>query len=300
MKFRWTSVAWTIAYLLLLLSLSTPLLIITSLFMVIPAVVLFTTLNTRQFIIHILPVWLIVGLISPVYVLIAAYLILPALVMGRWYKKRASAKTTLLAGIITILGEFLLLLFLGKTLFQFDLYNYVNEVLKVTPMIGLNMGDLGLTSEEIDKISLMTVQVIPMTLIISSSMIAVITHSIVRPILNSMNYAVPKLRPMRDWRLPRSFILYYAVGFILLLLFSGPDTDNGFMIMISANLLPLLQLAFKLQAIGFLFFVAHEKKWSKVFPVLLAVPILFLPSLWIIGVVDLLFPLRERVAKSKR
>jgi uncharacterized protein YybS (DUF2232 family) len=267
--------------------------------MVIPAVVLFTTLNTRQFIIHILPVWLIVGLISPVYVLIAAYLILPALVMGRWYKKRASAKTTLLAGIITILGEFLMLLFLGKTLFQFDLYNYVNEVLKVTPMIGLNMGDLGLTSEEIDKISLMTVQVIPMTLIISSSMIAVITHSIVRPILNSMNYAVPKLRPMRDWRLPRSFMLYYAIGFILLL-FSRPDTDNGFMIMISANLLPLLQLAFKIQAIGFLFFVAYEKKWSKVFPVLLAVPILFLPSLWIIGVVDLLFPLRERVAKSKR
>lgn len=298
MKFRWTSVAWSIAYLLLLLSLSTPLLIITTLFMIVPAVVLFTTLNTRQFILHILPVWLIVGLISPVFVLMAAYLMVPALVMGRWYKKRASAKSTILAGMVTILGEFLLLLFLGKTLFQFDLYNYVNEVLKVTPLIGMGMGDLGLTPDQIDTISLMTVQVIPMTLIISSSMIAAITHSIVRPILNSMSYAVPKLRPIRDWRLPKSFILYYVIGFIILM-FSDPDTDNSFMLMISANLLPLLQLGFKIQAIGFFFFVAHERKWNKIFPIFLAIPIFFLPSLWIIGVIDLLFPMRERVTKSK-
>lgn len=288
--------AWSVAYLLLLLSLSTPLLIITTLFLIIPPVVLYTSLNTRKFILHILPVWLIVGLISPVYVLLAAYLVAPALVMGRWYKKRASAKSTVIAGMITILSEFLLLLFIGKTVFNFDLYNYVNEVLKVTPLIG--MGDLGWTSEEIQKLSVMTIQMIPMTLIISSAMIAVITHSIVRPILNSMNYAVPKMRPLRDWKLPRSFIWYYLIGFIVLMLFS--DSDNSYMLMISANLLPLLQLGFKIQAIGFFFFVAYERKWNKVFPILLAIPVVLLPSLWIIGIIDLVFPLRERVTKSKR
>ncbi|WP_231869797.1 DUF2232 domain-containing protein [Paenibacillus riograndensis] len=297
--------AWSIAYLLLLLSLSTPLLIITTLFMIIPAVVLFTTLNTKQFIIHILPVLLIVGLITPVYVLIAVYFLIPALVMGRWYKKRSSAMSTLLAGMITILGEFLLLLLLGTALFNFDLTTYVNDVLQMvnSPLSELGAGnplmsELKLSSEDVSTISHMTVQIIPMTLIISSFMIAVITHSIVRPILNSMEYAVPRMKPAREWRLPRSFIWYYLLGVVLSLVFGG--ADSGFMPMISDNLLPLLRIAFIIQTIGFLFFLVYERKWSKVVALLLAIPVILMPGLWIIGIVDLAFPLRELVTKSKR
>lgn len=297
--------AWSIAYLLLLLSLSTPLLIITTLFMIIPAVVLFTTLNTKQFIIHILPVLLIVGLITPVYVLIAVYFLIPALVMGRWYKKRSSAMSTLLAGMVTILAEFLLLLLLGTALFNFDLTTYVNDVLQMvnSPLSELGasnplMSELKLSSEDVSTISHMTVQIIPMTLIISSFMIAVITHSIVRPILNSMEYAVPRMKPAREWRLPRSFIWYYLLGVVLSLVFGG--ADSGFMPMISDNLLPLLRIAFIIQTIGFLFFLVYERKWSKVVALLLAIPVILMPGLWIIGIVDLAFPLRELVTKSKR
>ena len=305
MKFRWTSVAWSIAYLLLLLSLSTPLLIITSLFIIIPAIVLFTTLNTKQFIIHVLPVLLIVGLITPVYVFIALYFLVPALVMGRWYKRRASALSTLIAGTVTILGEFLLLLLLGTALFNFDLSNYVNDVLQMvnSPLADLGatnplMSDLSFTSEEVRKISYMTVQMIPMTLIVSSFMIAVITHSIVRPILNSMQYAVPKMKPAREWRLPRAFIWYYLIGVVLQLLFS--NSDSNYMLMISANLLPLLSIGFSIQAIGFFFFLAHVRKWNKMMAILLTIPVILLPPLRIIGIIDLAFPLRELVTKSKR
>ncbi|MRN53875.1 DUF2232 domain-containing protein [Paenibacillus monticola] len=305
MKFRWTSVAWSIAYLLLLLSLSTPLLLITTLFMIIPAVVLFTTLNTKQFIVHVLPILLIVGLITPIYPVIAVYFLIPALVMGRFYKKRASAMSTLLAGTVTILGEFLLLLLLGTALFNFDLSSYVNDVLQMvtSPLSQLGtanplISDLNFTSEDVNKISIMTIQMIPMTLIVSSFMIAVITHSIVRPILNSMEYAVPKLKPAREWRLPRSFIWYYLLGVIIQLLFSG--SDSSYMTMISANLLPLLRIGFMIQAIGFFFFVAHERKWNKIIPILLAIPIILLPPLRIIGIIDLVFPLRAFVTKSKR
>ncbi|MBW4084833.1 DUF2232 domain-containing protein [Paenibacillus sp. S150] len=305
MKFRWTSVAWSVAYLLLLLSLSTPLLIITTLFLIIPAVVLFTTLDTKQFIFHILPVLLIVGLISPVYVLLAVYFLIPALVMGRWYKKRSSAVSTLLAGTITILGEFLLLLLVGTAVFNFDLSAYVYDVLQMvnSPLSELGAGnplmsDLKLTSEDVSTISHMTVQIIPMTLIISAFMMAVITHSIVRPILNSMEYAVPRMKPAREWRLSRSFIWYYLLGVVVSLLFGG--ADSGFMPMISDNLLPLLRIAFIIQTIGFLFFLVYERKWSKVVALLLAIPVIFMPGLWIIGIVDLAFPLRELVTKSKR
>lgn len=305
MKFRWSSVAWSIAYLLLLLSLTTPLLIITTLFMIVPAVVLFTTLNTRQFILHILPVLLIVTLITPVYLLIAVYFLIPALVMGRWYKRHASAMSTVIAGTIAILGEFLLLLLLGTALFNFDLSAYVNDVLQMvnSPLTELGttnplFTDIGFTTEDVNKISYMTVQMIPMTLIVSSFMIAVITHSIVRPILNSMNYAVPKMKPAREWRLSRSFIWYYLIGVVLQLFFSG--SENNYILMISANLLPLLRIGFMIQAIGFFFFLAHERKWNKMAAILLAIPVILLPPLRIIGIIDLAFPLREYVTKSKR
>lgn len=305
MKFRWTSVAWSVVYLLLLLSLSTPFLIITTLFMIVPAALLFTMLNTRQFIAHIVPVLLIVTLISPMYLWIAAYFMIPALVMGRWYKKRASASSTLLAGAVTILGEFLLLLLLGTTLFQFDLTEYVNDVLKMAtePMAQLGttnplMSDFSFSSEQVRQISHLTVQMIPMTLIISSFVIAVITHSIARPILNSMGYAVPKLKPARDWRLPRSFIWYYLAGVLIQLIFSG--SESGFMLMIAANLLPLLRIGFMIQAIGFFFFVADVYKWNKALPILLAIPVIMFPPLRIIGIIDLVFPLRDYVTKSKR
>lgn len=305
MKFRWSSVAWSVAYLLLLLSLTTPLLIITTLFMIVPAVVLFTTLNTRQFILHILPVLLIVTLITPVYLLIAVYFLIPALVMGRWYKRHASAMSTVIAGTIAILGEFLLLLLLGTALFNFDLSAYVNDVLQMvnSPLTELGttnplFTDIGFTTEDVNKISYMTVQMIPMTLIVSSFMIAVITHSIVRPILNSMNYAVPKMKPAREWRLSRSFIWYYLIGVVLQLFFSG--SENNYILMISANLLPLLRIGFMIQAIGFFFFLAHERKWNKMAAILLAIPVILLPPLRIIGIIDLAFPLREYVTKSKR
>ncbi|AIQ55507.1 DUF2232 domain-containing protein [Paenibacillus sp. FSL R7-0331] len=305
MKFRWTSVAWSVAYLLLLLSLSTPLLIITTLFLTIPAVVLFTTLNTKQFILHLLPVLLIVGLITPIYVLLALYFLIPALVMGRWYKKRASALSTILAGTITILGEFLLLLVVGAALFNFDLSGYVTDTVE---MVAAMFADLGtgnplasefvLTSKDISDISFRTIQVIPITLIISSFVMAVITHSIVRPILNSMEYAVPRLKPARDWKLSRSFIWYYLIGVVITFIFG--NSDSGFMPMISANLLPLLQAVFIIQTIGFMFFIVHKLKWSKVVAIVLSLLVLWVPGLWIIGVIDIAFPLRELVKKSKR
>ncbi|WP_448766713.1 DUF2232 domain-containing protein, partial [Acinetobacter sp. AGC35] len=176
----------------------------------------------------------------------------------------------------------LLLLLLGTALFDFDLTTYVNDVMQMvmSPLEQLGatnplMSDLNFTSEDVWQLSHMTIQMIPMALIVSSFVLAVITHSIVRPILNSMDYAVPKLKPAREWRLPRSFIWYYLIGVVIQLLSSG--SDSGFMLMISANLLPLLRIGFMIQAFGFFFFVAYERKWNKTIPILLSLAVIVLP-----------------------
>ncbi|MNL86727.1 hypothetical protein D3C87_2155570 [compost metagenome] len=52
-----------------------------------------------------------------------------------------------------------------------------------------------------------------------------------------------------------------------------------------------------MQAIGFFFFVADAKKWPKVVPLLLCIPLLLFSPLHIIGLIDAALPLRKYFVK---
>ncbi|CAM3075379.1 DUF2232 domain-containing protein [Paenibacillus sediminis] len=314
MKLRWTSLAWSAAYLLLLLSLGTPLTVITGLFLVLPAVVLYTTLSTKQFILHLVVIWLAAALIAgPVILLLSTYFLIPAIVMGRLYKKRAPALQTIMAGMVTILAESLIMLLIITTVYQVDLSGTIHDlftnVVDMTsdPLSGVSgggtlAGDFGWTPETTEQLSDLTVQMIPYGLIISSFFMAIITHAIARPAIESLGHSVPKLKPAKDWRLPRTIILYYFIGFIFELI--AKDSDNHFVNMIAANLTPIINVCFSIQAIGFLFFIAHVRKWNSAIPVLLAIPLALLhpllPVLRIIGILDLAFPMREMITRPRR
>lgn len=305
MKMRWTSVVWSVVYLLLLLSLLSPFSIVTVFFLILPAAILFTTLNVKSFILHVLPVWLIAYLVHPVYLLLAFYFMIPALIMGRAYKRRVPAIRTLMLGAGTILAELLLLLLVGTAFFHFDLSSYVHDIVKMTMSPLRDVGgsnplisDMAWSPEEMQMVSDATVQMIPFAMIVSSFMMAVITHALARPIMDSMGFSVPKLKPAREWMLPRSLIWYYLIGVIIEIFASG--SKNSFLDMIAANLLPLLHICFMIQAFGFFFFLGHKRKWHPVIPLLFAIPILLFPPMRIIGILDLAFPLRQFMTKSKR
>ena len=51
------------------------------------------------------------------------------------------------------------------------------------------------------------------------------------------------------------------------------------------------------QAIGFFFFLADVKRWNRAVPVLLSVPVLLFPPFYLIGLLDVAFPLRRYFAK---
>ena len=56
--------------------------IVTAFLLVLPVAILFTALNTKSFIMHVVPVWLIALLIHPIYVLFAIYFAIPGLSWG--------------------------------------------------------------------------------------------------------------------------------------------------------------------------------------------------------------------------
>lgn len=306
MKQRWTTVAWSVIYLLLLLSLLTPFSIVTAFLLVLPVAILFTALDVKSFILHVAPVWLVVALIHPIYLLMAAYFLIPGLVMGTMYRKRVPAMRVLKFGMAAMLIQLLVLLVIGTAFFQLNLSQYVDEIVKMTttPLkeMGVNGGGLtapfNLTPEQTEMLSQMTMMMVPFAMIISSFLMTVITHALARPLLNSMGFSVPALKPAREWRLPRSLIWYYLA--VVVLDFATQGTDNEFGRMIVINAMPLLQICFMIQALGFFFYLAHQRKWHPVVPLLIAVPIVLFPPMMIIGIMDLAFPLRQAFDKNNR
>jgi hypothetical protein len=66
---------------------------------------------------------------------------------------------------------------------------------------------------------------------------------------------------------------------------------------VAANLEPLLRYAFVVQAIGFFYFLADVRRWSKAVPVLIAIPLILFPPFYLIGLLDTAFPLRRYFEK---
>lgn len=309
MKLRWTSVAWSVVYLLLLLSLATPLTVVTAFFLIIPGILLFTTLSVRSFIVHVALIWLVAFLIfGPVLLMQAVYFIIPSIVMGHMYKKRTSAFKTVISGAGVIVLEFLLILLVSTVFFDFNLAVSIEDMLNTATAPLQNMaannsltvGEGAMWTPELsEQISTLTVRIIPFTMIVCSLMIATIAHAIVRPTLGSMGLAIPRFAPLREWRLPRSLIWYYLAG-LLIQLFAGEAATEGFLGTILLNLMPLLEFLFTIQAASFLFFVAYHRKWNTAIPVLLVILAVIIPPMYMIGIMDIAFPLRDMVTRSRR
>lgn len=302
LNFSFKSVIWSVVFLLLLLSLITPLSVLTVFFMLVPGVILYAYLSVKSFALHLIPVAIILFMIEPLYLIFLVVFTVPAIVMGNAIKKGKSALYTFLVGTGAILAEYLLMLLIGSVLFQFNLYEYIENMVKLateplTASDGLVNGFVW-TPEMTEDVARRTQLLIPFALVVTALVMSLITHLIARPILNVMGVSVANFPPAREWRMPRALIWYYFLALIFTLMSS--ENDGSYWSMIAANLSPLINLGFMIQAIGFFFFLSHAKKWNPVIPYLLAAAVFFIGPLRIIGVIDLVFPLREAITKPKR
>jgi uncharacterized protein YybS (DUF2232 family) len=271
--------------------------------MLIPGVILYASLPVTSFVFHLIPVAIILVMVNPIYLLLMLILILPAIVMGRAYKKQKSALFAIMTGAGTMLAEYLLLLLIGSLIFQFDLSSYIRDVVQLTIEPLTNQSNQMIngfvwTPEMTEDVAKQTQLMIPFALVVTSMVMAFITHVIARPILSVMGLNVSKLPPAREWRMPRALIWYYFLALIIEVV--SRQSDGSYWKMIAMNLSPLINLGFMIQAIGFFFFLSHIKRWNPVIPFLLGAAVFFIGPLRIVGIIDLAFPLREAISKSKR
>ncbi|CAI6079612.1 hypothetical protein PAECIP112173_02689 [Paenibacillus sp. JJ-100] len=303
LNFSFKTAIWSAVFLLLILSLLTPLSVLSIFFMMIPGVILYASLPVTSFVFHLLPVAIILVVVNPIFLLLMLILILPAIVIGNAYKKQKSALFAIMTGAGALLAEYLLLLLIGSLIFQFDLSTYIKDMVEIAtePLINSSsqvLYDFVWTPEMTEDVARQTQLMIPFALVVMSMVMAFITHVIARPILSVMGINVPKLPPAREWQMPRSLIWYYFLALIIEVV--SKQSDGSYWKMIAMNLSPLINLGFMIQAIGFFFFLSHLKKWNPVLPFFLGALVFFISPLRIVGIIDLAFPLREAISKSKR
>ncbi|MFB9326611.1 DUF2232 domain-containing protein [Paenibacillus aurantiacus] len=293
------SLLWSGLLLALLLAIAVPLLNALALVvMLVPAVMLYATLSKPMFAIHMAAaLGIALAILGPPALIVGLFFVAPSIVMGHLYRKGAPARKVITTTLLTLLAELMLELVLLDWLFDMSLLTEIRDlILRVT-------GDLdaqGLLpaswSADMTDVFIQTmIHSIPMTMITVAFLYAVITHAIVRPLLRASGLAVPGLQKARQWMLPRIMVFYYVI--VLFADMVVPAQGDSFLTVALLNLVPLMRLAFTIQAIGFFFYVAHERGWSRIVPILLAALVVAFPPLSLIGVFDTAFPIRAAFKK---
>nr|WP_258881495.1 YybS family protein [Paenibacillus sp. sptzw28] len=293
------SILWSAAALLLLLSIAVPVLnALVAAVLMVPTVILYTTLPRRSFILHILVVYAAAfAVMGPAVLIVGLFFLVPSIIMGHLYRKQVPARKVLTVTVVTLLAELLLELILFDLLLDFSLLREIRTLFMdtVNELSKQGLMPAGWTAELTDTYIQTVIHSIPMAIITVSFLFAVITHAIVRPILWSSGISVPGLQQAKDWKLPRIFVFYYLIA--LLADMATPDTGDSFMTVMLLNLVPLMRIAFSIQAMGLFFFIAHERRWHKAVPLLLSAIVVIFPPLSLIGVLDAGFPIRKAFKK---
>lgn len=286
---------------LLLLLLAVPVLNLPALlFMMVPYVVLYSTLSRGAFALHVVPVWLIAALIAgPAVLIIGLFFLVPAIVMGHLYRKETPAAKVIRVVGVVILAQLMLELLVFELVLDLSLLDAMSTTIRETfeSVMAQNALTTDWTSEHTDRLISIIINMIPLTFIMLAYGYTVLSHYLARRLVIRGGLKVPAFAKARDWKLPRALVFFYLVAYVLDLFMLS--TSESFLAVALMNLVPLLSYVFAIQAIGFFFYIAHHRDWNRAVPVLIAIPVLLIPMLSLIGVLDTAFPIRKAFVKSK-
>ncbi|TVY10717.1 DUF2232 domain-containing protein [Paenibacillus cremeus] len=298
---------WSIAYILILLSIILPLInLITAFLLLVPVLVMYVKLGTRQFALHYVICLAVVyfatslmfaGWVGALLVSVSLFFLPPVVQMGNLYRKRATARSVMTAGTVTLLAELLLSLIVSNML-GLEPVNKMKQIMAESIQT-LPSQLQSMIAIDLDTLLQLTVQMLPCYMIGISLIYAIVTHWLARKILVRSGESIPSFKPIRDWMLPKSFVWLFLISLVLWMFIHD---SNSIIFTILLNLSPLLTAAFAIQALSFLFYVAHVNRWNKTLPI---IGILLLVFFWpacsifsLLGVFDVAFPIRDRLTRK--
>jgi len=291
-------VVWSVITLAMLLFLRVPgVNVIALLLMMVPYTMLYTLLSRKQFALYIIVTWLVAAIIlGPSSVLlIGMFFLLPGIVMGHLYRSGASSIRIIPIVTVVILAEFMLELLVLEVILKASILGNIKHTLFDITEKGVLTTTF--SSDMLEDFTTAMLNMIPLAFMILAFIVVSCSHYVARRIAAKNGLEVLAFPEAKDWKLPRSLVTIYLIAYVIQL-FINP-LDNSFMSVALMNLVPALSYIFAFQAIGFFFYLGDQKGWPKVIPLIIAVPIIFIPPLSLIGVIDTAFPLRKNFSKHK-
>jgi len=282
---------------------ATPLLLLTIWFSAVPAVLLYVKTNRAWFagvtVVSLTLGSMLAGGLLFAFLGLALTSLIPAIALGEAYRRGWTARKSITAGIIAYLAVYLATISIATSMGVNLTSMVADSTREWLALLPETMGSL-VTEETLYDFIRLTVMMIPFMLIATSTFLTALTHTIARRIANRTSGAsIPQLPPIRDWRMPRSFVWYYLIALFAEMFV--PVDPESFASTIVVNLVPVFTLAFVVQGLSFLFFLGHAKRkmwipWLGVVAVVLFNP-LFMPFS-LLGVFDTAFPIRDRFRTS--
>lgn len=281
------SIGFAGLFLLLLVSLQTPLAIITLWFLPLPFFILTIRQKVYHSIICAIVLVALLWVIQPYWFLFCLYAVVIGTVMGVAYKNRQQSSDDVV--LIGILAAFVSIwLTLGMAQWLFGLFTKFEQHWK-----DVWVKEKALFAQYgVQTADLVWQQVIPVFLLLFVIVVPLLNFSLTRRLLSGSHISREKFSPVHSWRLPRIFVFVYC----LILIISLFRLDQGLPYFLV--IFVLFQLLFLLQGFIFCAFLLHNWGKSKLWliPIIFCsfIPVVTL-IIEILGVLDVGTHWRERI-----
>ncbi|GAA0291036.1 uncharacterized protein YybS (DUF2232 family) [Gracilibacillus halotolerans] len=179
----------------------------------------------------------------------------------------------------------------------------IDESLEMTRQFMDSVGVGSLSPEEMLTLKeqmMALLQLIPVGMVVISMVIALVVQWLSYKWMNREAGNSYRFPPFKDFRLPKIVLWIYFI--VLVLGLFGLNDPNHSMATILVNVSNLAGILLAIQGLSFIFFYNHLKKGSKALPIVAIIILLFFPFLGlyllrILGIIDVGFDLKKRMAK---
>lgn len=230
------------------------------------------------------------------------------MVIGASIYRNLSPYEILARGAIGFIIGFVLIILALQFILNINIYQEIDlmiaESLNMSKMVADQLG-INSTTEQLKLVEGQMnsfKDLLPSSIAIASVFFAFISQWLSYKVMNRMGSEKRAFPPFKHLNFPVIIIWFYLFAMILGLVELDP---NGSLYLVVANVLALMTIFITIQGFSFIFFYADHKKIHKSVPitmmiVTILIPFLFLFIIRIIGIIDLGFSLKAKIANSEQ
>lgn len=226
------------------------------------------------------------------------------IVVGELYRRGKTAFTVLFGGSLAYIANLIFYFILSIVVLDLHPIKVIQELMKESVQtaeamliaVGQDPGtQLEPLVEFIDRLTILAPSLIISTGVFYALFIQLIAYAV----LKRIGEKATRFKPFREWTFPKSFLWYYLVTSIFILV--GLDEGSALYI-VAWNLFPILEIAMTIQGLAVVLFYTHAKGFNKSISYIIIFVTMIAPFLLyiyrILGIIDLGFELRKRIKNS--